>query len=66
MPPTHFFRMLGQTHVNEWSRVITSRNGGSTNYIFSFRLRVYNGIATYLIIGINKKTKIEKFLILFI
>ena len=25
-----------------------------------------NGVATYLIIGINKKTKIENFLILFI
>ena len=33
-------RMLGQTHENGWSRVIASQNGGSTNYIFSFRLRV--------------------------
>ena len=28
--------------------------------------RFYNGVTTYLIIGINKKTKIEKFLILLI
>ena len=31
---------LGQTHMNGWSRVITSQNGGSTDYIFPFRLRV--------------------------
>ena len=33
-------RKLGQTHENRWSRVIASRNEGSTNYIFPFRLRV--------------------------
>ena len=65
-PPAPFFWMLGQTHVNGWSRVIASQNEGSTDYIFPFRLRFYNGIATYLIIEINKKTKIEKFLILLI
>ena len=32
--PGPFFRMLGQTHVNGWSRVIASQNGGSTSYIF--------------------------------
>ena len=64
--PGPFYEMLGQTHVNGWSRVVASQNGGSTSYIFPFRLRVYNGVATYLIIGINKKTKIEKFLILLI
>ena len=39
-PPAHFYRMLGQTHINGWSRVITSQNKGSTSYIFPFRLRV--------------------------
>ena len=60
------FLMLGQTHVNEWSRVIVSQNGDSTDYIFPCRLRVLQGVATYLIIEINKKTKIEKILILLI
>ena len=62
-PPTRFW-MLGQTHVNGWSRVTASQNEGSTNFILPFRLN--NGVATYLIIRINKKTKIEKFLILLI
>ena len=31
--PGLFFMMLGQTHVNEWSRVIASQNGGSISYI---------------------------------
>ena len=39
-PDPLFYRMLGQTHVNGWSRVIASQNGGSTSYIFPFRLRV--------------------------
>ena len=39
-PRLVFFRMLGQTHVNWWSRVLASQNGGSTSYIFPFRLRV--------------------------
>ena len=60
-----FFMMLGQTHVNGWSRVIASQNGGSTSYIFPFRLRVLQW-SRHLIIIINKKTKIEKFLILLI
>ena len=32
--------MLGQTHVNEWSPVVVSQNGGSTSYIFPLRLWV--------------------------
>ena len=40
MPPARFYGMLGQTHVNGWSRVIASQNGGSTSYTFPFRLRV--------------------------
>ena len=39
-PPARFMRMLGQTHVNGWSRVIASQNGGSTSYIFPLRLGV--------------------------
>ena len=38
--PDPFFRMLGQTHVNGWSHVVTSQNGGSTSYIFPLRLGV--------------------------
>ena len=38
-PPTCFW-MLGQTHMNGWNHVIISQNGGSTDYIFPFRLRV--------------------------
>ena len=32
--------MLGQTHMNGWSRVIASQNCGSTSYIFPFSLMV--------------------------
>ena len=32
--------MLGQIHVNGWSRVIASQNGDLTVYIFPLRLRV--------------------------
>ena len=31
---------VGQTHVNGWSRVVASQNGGSTSYIFSLKLGV--------------------------
>ena len=33
-PPTRSYRMLGQTYVSGWSRIIASQNGGSTSYIF--------------------------------
>ena len=39
-PGPYFYGMLGQTHVNGWSRVIASQNGGSTSYIFPLRLGV--------------------------
>ena len=39
-PSPIFYRMLGQTHVNGWSRVIVSQNRGSTSYSFPFKLRV--------------------------
>ena len=59
--------MLGQIHVNRWSRVIASQNGGSTNYIFPFRLRILQwSLHLFNYWDINKKTKIEKFLILLI
>ena len=38
--PGPFYSMLGQTHVNGWSRIIASQNGDSTDYIFLFKLRV--------------------------
>ena len=38
--PGPFYDMLGQTHVNGWSRVVASQNRGSTSYIFPLRLRV--------------------------
>ena len=33
-PGPLFYRMLGQTHMNGWSRVIASQNWGSIDYIF--------------------------------
>ena len=63
--PSPFFMVLGQTHMKGWSCVIASQNGGSTDYVFLFRLRVLQW-SHHLIIGINEKTKIEKFLILLI
>ena len=38
--PGPFYEMLGQTHVNGWSRIVASQNGGSTSYIFPLRLGV--------------------------
>ena len=65
-PPTHFYRMLGQTHVNGWSRVIASKNGGSTSYIFPLKLRVLQWSCHLFNYWKNKKTIIENFLILLI
>ena len=65
--PGPFYEMLGQTHVNGWSRVVTSQNGGSTIYIFPFRLRVLQWSRHLFNYWKNKKTIIEKeFLILLI
>ena len=58
--------VLGQTHVNEWSRVIVSQNGGLTDYIFPFGLRVLQWSLCLFNYWKNKKTIIEKFLILLI
>ena len=41
-PP--FLGVLGQTHMNGWSRIIATQNRSSTNYIFPFRLRVLQWI----------------------
>ena len=65
-PPAHFM-MLGQTHVNGWSCVVASQNGGSTSYIFPFRLRVLQWSRHLFNYWKNKKIIIEKeFLILLI
>ena len=64
--PGSFYRMLGQTHVNGWSRVIAFQNGGSTSYIFPLRLGVLQWSRHLFNYWKNKKTIIEKFLILLI
>ena len=64
--PFYGMLMLGQTHVNGWSRVIASQNGGSTSYIFPLRLGVLQWSRHLFNYWKNKKTIIEKFLILLI
>ena len=39
-PGPLLWMLLGQTHVNGWSRVIASQNGGLTSYISPLRLGV--------------------------
>ena len=58
--------VLGQTHVNGWSRVIVSQNRGLTNYIFLFRLRVLQWSRRLFNCWNKKKIIIEKFIILLI
>ena len=58
--------VLGQTHVNGWSRVVASQNKGSTDYIFPLRLGVLQWSRHLFNYWKNKKTIIEKFLILLI
>ena len=64
--PGPFYDVLGQTHVNGWSRVVASQNGGSTSYIFPFRLRVLQWSRHLFNYWKNKKTIFENFLILLI
>ena len=64
--PGPFYDVLGQTHVNGWSRVIASQNGGSTDYVFPLRLGVLQWSRHLFNYWKNKKTIIEKFLILLI
>ena len=65
-PGPFLWDVLGQTHVNGWSRVIASQNGGSTNYIFPFRLRVLQWSRHLFNYWKYKKTIIESFIILLI
>ena len=65
-PPAHLFMMLGQTHVNGRSRVVAFQNGGSTSYIFPFKLKVLQWSCHLFNYWKNKKTIIEIFLILLI
>ena len=65
-PSARSYEVLGQTHVNGWSRVIASQNGGSTSYIFPFRWRVLQWSRHLFNYWKNKKTMNEKFLILLI
>jgi len=57
---------LGQIDMNGWSHIIASQNGDSTDYIFPFRLRVLQWSRHLFNYWKNKKTIIEKFLILLI
>ena len=61
-----FYMMLGQTHVNGWGRVVASQNGGSTDYISPLRLGVLQWSRHLFNYWKNKKTIIEKFIILLI
>ena len=66
-PDPFLYDVLGQTHVNGWSRVVASQNGGSTSYIFPLRLGVLQWSRHLFNCWKNKKTIIEKeFLILLI
>ena len=65
-PPARFYMMLGQIHLNGWSRVIASQNGDSTDYIFPLKLGVLQWNCHLFNYWKNKKTIIERFLILLI
>ena len=52
--------MLGQTHVNGWSCVVASQNGGPTSYISPLRLGVLQWSRHLFNYWKNKKTIIEK------
>ena len=65
-PLTRFMMLLDQTYMNGWSRVVASQNGGSTSYISPFRLRVLQWSRHLFNYWKNKKTIIERFLILLI
>ena len=58
--------VLGQTHVNGWSRVIASQNGGSTGYISPLRSGVLQWSRHLFNYWKNKKTIIEKEFLLLI
>ena len=54
--PGPFYGMLGQTHVNGWSRVLASQNGDLTDYIFPLRLGVLQWSRHLFNYWKNKKT----------
>ena len=58
--PSPLYDRMGQTHVNGWSRVIASQNGGLTSYIFPLRLEVLQWSRHLFNYWKNKKTIIEK------
>ena len=64
--PRPVFMMLGQTHMNGWSRVVASQNRGSTSYISPLRLGVLQWSRHLFNYWKNKKTIIEKILILLV
>ena len=64
--PGPFLRDVGPNPLNGRSHVIAFQNGGSTSYIFPFRLRVLQWSRHLFNYWKNKKTIIEKFLILLI
>ena len=65
-PRPPFIGMLGQTHVNGWSRVVASQNGGSTSYVFALRLGILQWSRHLFNYWKIKKTIIERFFILLI
>ena len=65
-PRPVFMDVLGQTQMNGWSRVIASRNGGSTDYISPLRLGVLQWSRHLFNYWKNKKVIFKKFLILLI
>ena len=64
--PRLVFMMLGQTHMYGWSRVVASQIRGSTSYISPLRLGVLQWSRHLFNYWKNKKTIIEKILILLV
>ena len=56
-----FSTLVAKSFVStKWSHVVASQNGGSTDYIFPFRLRVLQWSRHLFNYWKNKKTIIEK------
>ena len=64
--PARFYMILGQIHVNGLSHVIASQNGDSIDYISPLKLGVLQWNCHLFNYWKNKKTIIERFLILLI
>ena len=54
-PGPLFYRMLGQTHVNGWSRVLPLKIDVQLVIFSPLDYGFYDGVATYLIIGKTRK-----------